>query len=102
VGTPTLSAAMLGPKPATPVPVASPLPLLKFISPPTDAEAYLDDDTDDVESWYRTVDNILSVASPPGLAMLQVAAELHLLIEEESAVFSEAEQHQVWQRTMLE
>jgi hypothetical protein len=73
----------------TPAPAATPPPQLEFVSPP-DAEDYLDTDNDDVKLRYRNIDNILSAVMPPGLAVRQVAAALHLQIEDEPATFSEA------------
>jgi hypothetical protein len=35
-------------------------------------------DNDDNVSQYWNIDNILGVASPPGLAMRQIAITLHL------------------------
>ena len=101
-GTPATSPATSTPAAATPAPPASPLPQPEFISPPPNAEEYWDADNDDVEPRYRTVDNILGAATAPGFAARQVAAELHLQIEEEPATFAEAEQHQSWRHAMLE
>jgi hypothetical protein len=64
------------------------------VSPPPNAEEYLDADNDDVEPRYRMLDNVLGNAAPPGLAARQVAAELHLQIEGEPASFTEAEKLQ--------
>ena len=60
------------------------------------------DNDDDVEPRYRTIDNILGAASPPGLVARQVAAELHLQIEEDPATFAEAKKHESWRRAMIE
>jgi hypothetical protein len=100
VGTLVTSPAMSGPEPTTLAPTASPLPQPAFVSPPSNAEEYLD--ADDVEPRYRTVNNILGIASPPGLAACQLHAELHMPIVEEPTTFSEAERHQSWQQAMLE
>jgi hypothetical protein len=48
------------------------------VSPSPNAEEYWDADNDDVEPRYRTLDNVLGNATPPGLAARQIAAELHL------------------------
>ena len=60
------------------------------------------DNDDDVEPRYRTIDNNLGVASPHSLVARQVAAELHLQIEEEPATFAEAEKHESWHHAMIE
>ena len=60
------------------------------------------DNDDDVEPRYRTIDNILGAASSPSLVACQVAAELHLQIEEEPATFATAEKHESWRRAMIE
>jgi hypothetical protein len=66
-------------------------------------EEYLDaDNDDDAEPRYRTIDNILGEASPPSLAARQVAAELHLQIEEEPVTFAEAKKHESWRCAMIE
>jgi hypothetical protein len=90
-GTPVQSPAV--PAPSTPTPPESPLATPEFVSPPPDAEDHLDADADDVEPRYRTVDNVIGAATPPGFAMRQIAAELHLQLEEEPASFVEAEKH---------
>ena len=84
----------------TPAPATSTIP--EFVSPPPNAEEYWDADNDDVEPRYRTVDNVLGATSPPGYAARQVAAQLHLQIEEEPATFAEAEKYQPWRRVMME
>ena len=56
----------------------------------------MDADADDVEPRYRTIDNVIGVVTPPGFAARQVAAELHLQMEEEPASFAEAEKHACW------
>ncbi|KAF0933728.1 hypothetical protein E2562_019206 [Oryza meyeriana var. granulata] len=84
--------------PATPTPAATPSPAPAPLPQPE----YWDADNDDVELRYRTIDNVLGAASPPGLVTRQVAAELHLQIEEEPATFAEAENHQSWRRAMIE
>jgi hypothetical protein len=99
---PAPSPAAPTPLPATPAPAATPPPRPEFVSPPPDAEDYLDADADDVKPRYHTIDNILGAGSPPGLATRQVAAALHLQIEDEPATFAEAEQHQPWRHAMLE
>ena len=60
------------------------------------------DSDDDVEPRYHTIDSILGAASLPGLVARQVAAELHLQIEEEPATFAEAEKHESSRLAMSE
>jgi hypothetical protein len=67
-GMPTPSPAALTPLLMTPIPAAMPPPQHEFVSPPPDAEDYLDANTDDIEPRYRNIDNILSAATPPDLA----------------------------------
>ena len=101
-GTPVMLPAAPTP-PVTPAPATTWLPQPEFVLPPPNMEEYLDaDNDDDVEPRYRTIDNILGAASPPGLVARQVAAELHLQIEEEPATFAEAEKHESWHRAMIE
>ena len=60
------------------------------------------DNDDDIEPRYCTIDNILGAASPLGLVARQLAAELHLQIEEEPATFAEAEKHESSRLAMIE
>jgi hypothetical protein len=99
-GTPVMSPAAQTPPPA---PASSPLPQPEFVLPPPNAEEYLDaDNDDDVKLRYHTIDNIHGAVSPLGLAARQVAVELHLQIEEESATFAKAEKHESGSRTIIE
>jgi hypothetical protein len=100
-GAPTVDTSAPPSTPQPPEPGAGPL-TPEFVSPPPNAEEYLDADNDDVEPRYRMLDNVLGNAAPPGLAARQVAAELHLQIEGEPASFTEAEKLQPWRRAMLE
>ena len=83
-GTPVAGTQVMSPAAPTPPPVTLAsattwLPQLEFVSPPPNVEEYLDaGNDDDVESRYRTIDNNLRAASPPGLIARQVAAELYL------------------------
>ncbi|KAF0901317.1 hypothetical protein E2562_039372 [Oryza meyeriana var. granulata] len=93
------------PQPTTPqgsgvTPAAKPAPAqedpIELVSPLTNFDNDdLDDDHDDVPLRFRTVDNLLSPALPPGLVERQVdAGELFFITAEEPSSFKEAEQHQ--------
>jgi hypothetical protein len=76
---------------------ASPPPQPEFVSPPPNAEDYLDTDADGVEQRYHMIHDILRAATPLG----QVVAALHLQIVDEPNTFAEAKRHQPWCSAML-
>jgi hypothetical protein len=84
------------------MPVVLSPPQTEFISPPQNAEEYLDVDHDDVVPQYWNIYNILGAVTPPDNVARQVAVALHLHIEDEPSTFVEVERHQPWQHSMLE
>jgi transposase InsO family protein len=90
------------PSPATPAPASPPLPQAEYLSPPSNADEYLDADNDDYEPRYRHIDSVIRPATPPGHADRREAAELHLQIGEEPASYVEAAEHEPWRRAMAE
>jgi hypothetical protein len=68
----------------------------EFVSPPgASASEMLDADHDDeVLLRFRTVDNVLGPATPPGLAARELEEQLLLTSEAEPASFTEAELHE--------
>ena len=83
-------------------PASAPTTAPAFVLPPPNAFEFLDDDNDDVLPRFRTINNVLGPATPPGLALRNLEAELFLQIGEDPATFAEAEQHESWRRAMLE
>lgn len=63
-----------------------------FVSPPSDADDYLDDDNN-ATPRYRILDNVLRPATPTGLALRNLNAEHFLQIGEKSVWFNEVKQH---------
>ncbi|WVZ88673.1 LOW QUALITY PROTEIN: hypothetical protein U9M48_035165 [Paspalum notatum var. saurae] len=102
--TPT-SAAMptCGPEPRTP---AAPTPagpsMVQFATPPT-GELDLDEDhEDDAPLRFQTMDNVLGLGSPPGLADRELTQELLVAIGNEPASVEEAKTSKEWRMAMLE
>jgi hypothetical protein len=106
-GSPSPMPTALTPEPVTPVHIvtpapASPPPQPEFVSPPPNAEDYLDVNVDGIEHRYHRIHDILEAATPPGQAACQVAAALHLQIVDEPNTFAKAEHHQQWCSAMIE
>lgn len=72
----------------TPTAGASPV---EFVSPPAVPEDDLDADHDDAPLRFRTIDNVLGPATPPGLAARELDEELLLVGADEPASFAEAQ-----------
>jgi len=77
---------------------------VEFVSPPgTGASQLLDADHDaDAPVRYRSVDNVLGEATPPGFAARELEEQLLLASEAEPATFEEALQHENWRHAMLD
>jgi hypothetical protein len=103
VGTPVASSTGAHtPVAMTPgAPAATPAPPV-FVTPPSDADEYLDSDNDDVTPTFRIVDDVLGPATPPELAPRNLDAELYLQVGEEPRSFAEAEGDASWQKAMEE
>ncbi|KAF8646560.1 hypothetical protein HU200_065782 [Digitaria exilis] len=94
------SPPLASPPPATPPPVTP-----VFVSPTTNAAQYLDSGND-VMPRFRTIDNLVNYATPPGPAQRnfneELLDEVLLQIAEEPTNFAEAERDQSWRRVMIE
>jgi hypothetical protein len=77
-------------------------PTVEFVSPPSGLEDNLDVDHDDAPLKFRTVDNVLAPATPPGQVVREFDEDLLMVSAEEPASFDEAEQHQCWRQAMIE
>jgi hypothetical protein len=72
------------------------------MSPPPNADEYLDADNDDFQPKYRHIDTVIGPASPPVYADRREGAALHLQIGEEPVTFAEAVEHEPWRLAMDE
>lgn len=98
-GTSTPRTHSLAPTPTSPI-LGS---LVTFISPPLGHLEDLDaDHEDNVPLRFRTLDSVLSPASPPGLAARLLDEELHFSSAEVPASLREAEKEACWRGAMLE
>jgi hypothetical protein len=75
--------------------------MIQFASPPS-GEPDLDDDHDEAPLRFRTVDNVLGPASPPGQAERELTEELLAVIGDEPATAEEAKGVKEWRMAMLE
>ncbi|WVZ58997.1 hypothetical protein U9M48_009207 [Paspalum notatum var. saurae] len=83
-------------------PAASAMAPGRELSPPPNAEEYLDADYDGEPVCYRLVDDVVSPATPPGLAAreLDEAKELLFGSAEEPPSYAEAEKDAHWRQAM--
>ncbi|WVZ81795.1 hypothetical protein U9M48_029136, partial [Paspalum notatum var. saurae] len=86
-----------------PTPHATPSPTIKFATPPSVAEEDLDaEHDDDVPLRFRTVDNILGLATPRGMAHQDQDEDLLLTSTDEPTIFEQAQAHECWRKAMLD
>lgn len=95
------------PEPSTASPCGTPsvsgtAPAVEFVSPSAEATDDLDADHEDAPLRFRSIDNVLGPATPPGLANREVQEELMMVSGEEPVSFAQAEQEEAWRLAMLE
>jgi hypothetical protein len=90
-----------GSEPRTPTATPPTPTMIQFASPPS-GEPDLDDDHDEAPLRFRTVDNVLGPASPPGQAERELTEELLAVIGDEPATAEEAKGVKEWRMAMLE
>lgn len=97
---PVASASPASPT-ATPAPAT---PTVQYATPPTSLVEQLDaDHDDDAPLRFRTLDNIIGPASPPGYAVRDLGDEqLYAISAEEPASLAQAAKDPCWRRAMEE
>jgi hypothetical protein len=97
--------AEFGTPPAAPNSPAAVVSPAQFVSPPgvIDEEQLDDEHTGDTPLRFRTVDNLLGPANPPGYAQRFLEdVELLAVSAEESVSLTEALKHECWKNAMVE
>ena len=98
-GEQSLPAAAHSPPPQSPAAAAQGTPPLKFASPPTDIDEFVDAFHDGEEDQFKPVDNIVGEGGAPKVASrLLDDPELLLISAEEPPTFTVAERVANWHR----
>jgi hypothetical protein len=93
-----------GTPPATPAAAEPTSPLVQFAMPPAEVDEELDADHDEEAPLrFRTVDNVIGTATPPGYAVRDLGGgQLFTVSAEEPGLLAQAEQDPSWCRAMEE
>ena len=84
-------------------PLATLAPKITFASPPSGAKEDLDaEPDDDAPLRFHTIDNILGLMTPPGMAHRNQDEHLLLANVDEPATFEQALAHECWRKAMLD